>query len=77
MQKRDAQRPMLCVLNAVAGDPSTFESFMGHLAPEDLAQAWVLAFDLAQEDDISKNACADLLGLWCTARLLGVIAART
>ena len=76
MQNRNAQRPMLCVLNALAGDPVTFESFLHHLAQEDLEQAWQLAFDLAQQDDINKNRCADLLGAWCTARLLASILAR-
>ena len=73
MQNRDANRPMLSVLNALAGDPATFESFLHHLGPDDLEQAWQLAFDLAQQDDISKNCCAELLGSWCTARLLGLI----
>lgn len=75
MQNRDAQRPMLCVLNALAGDPATFESFLHHLAIDDLEQAWQLAFELAQQDDINKNTCADLLGSWCTVRLLASVAA--
>lgn len=74
MQKRDAQRPMVSVLNALAGDPATFASFLHHLAHDDLEQAWQLAFDLAQQDDISKNSCAELLGAWCTARLLASVA---
>lgn len=75
MRNRDAQRPMLCVLNALSGDPATFESFLHHLALEDLEQAWLLSFDLAHQDDINKNRCADLLGLWCTGRLLASIRA--
>ena len=57
MQNREAQRPMLCVLNALAGDPATFGSFLHHLVQDDLQQAWQLAFELAQQDDVSKSIC--------------------
>lgn len=75
MRNRGAGRPLLSVLNALSNDPDTFSSFLHYLAPEDLQQAWGLAFALAQEDDIGKNNCAELLGSWCTAQLLIGIAA--
>ena len=70
MEKKTTQRPILSVLKAVSGDPDTFGTFLRHLTPADLDHAWLLAFELAQADDIERNTCAELLAGWCTARLL-------
>lgn len=61
-------RRIICILNALAEQPRTFQAFLSHLAPEDLPYAWELAADLAERPNLGQSS--DCLAAWCTKQLL-------
>lgn len=67
-------RKIISILNALAEQPRTFESFIAYLQQEDLLDAWRLATDLSEIDNKTCNLCADVLAQWCTQELLKIIA---
>ena len=64
-------RQIICILNALAEQPRTFQAFLSYLVPEDLPYAWKLAMDLAERPNQSESS--DYLAAWCTKELLKTI----
>jgi hypothetical protein len=68
--KTSQPRKIICILRALAAQPSAFRSAVLNLNSEDLNDVYALVIELGQIDNVDVSTSADILASWCAQELI-------